>query len=491
MAVVCAVLSPAPASGQSPSAEGSAPSGSAATHTVGGPDGFATITEALAAAGPGDTVRVEPGVYREQLRVRRPVVLLGRERPVVDGGGEGHVVEATEDLVLRGFEIRGSGSRVDREHAGVMVRGGRAEIVDNDLVDVFYGVYLKDAPGSDVRDNRIRGKPLAPPRRGDGIRLWYSSGTTVVGNEVRRTRDVVVYFSDSLLVTNNVIAEGRYGLHYMYSNHNVFERNRFERNQVGAFIMYSRDVQLRHNVFSDATGASGMGLGLKDADDIVAQENLFVENASGIYLDNAPRERDAVNRFEANVLLYNRSGVRMLPSVRSNVFRGNSFVANSRPVEVSGGSDATQEAQNDWDGNHWSDYRGFDRDGDGIGDSPYVHARLSDDLMSRHPELELYALSPVIPAIEALSRFFPLLRPQAVVVDSHPTLAATALERWERDPPLDLDPDGTSMRGEGAPHAPPLPGALVAAGLTWAGVALLLGVLVVGGWRRRERGRPR
>lgn len=491
MAVACAILLLAPASGQSPSADGSVPSGSATTHTVGGSDGFATITEALAAAGPGDTVRVEPGVYREQLRVRRSVVLLGRDRPVVDGGGEGHVVEATANLVLRGFEIRGSGSRVDREHAGVMVRGGRAEIVDNDLVDVFYGVYLKEAPTSLVRGNRIRGKPLAPPRRGDGIRLWYSSGTTVAENEVRRTRDVVVYFSDSLVVRNNVITEGRYGLHYMYSNHNVFERNRFERNQVGAFIMYSRDVQLRHNVFADATGASGMGLGLKDADDIVAHENLFVENASGIYLDNSPRERDAVNRFEANVLLYNRSGLRMLPSVRSNVFCGNSFVANSRPAEVSGGSDAAQEAQNDWDGNHWSDYRGFDRDGDGVGDSPYVHARLSDDLMSRHPVLELYALSPVIPVIEALSRFFPLLRPQAVVVDSHPRLAPTALERWERDPPVDLEPDGATVRGEGTPHAPPWPRALAGAGLTWAGIALLLGILLSRGRGREECGGAR
>lgn len=440
LTVACGVLVLVPASAQSPSADGAAASGSSSTHTVGGSDGYATIGAALTAAGPGDTVRVEPGVYRERLRVRRPVVLLGRGRPVLDGGGEGHVVEATADLVLRGFVIRGSGHRVDREHAGVMVRGGRAEIVDNELVDVFYGVYLKDAPGSDVRDNRIRGKPLPPPRRGDGIRLWYSSRTKVVGNEVRRTRDVVVYFSDNLVVRDNVIAEGRYGLHYMYSNHNLFEHNRFEGNQVGAFIMYSRDVLLRHNVFADATGASGMGLGLKDADDIVARENLFVENASGIYLDNSPRERDAVNRFEANVLLYNRSGVRMLPSVRNNVFRGNSFVANSRPAEVAGGSGRAQEAQNDWDGNHWSGYRGFDREGDGIGDRPYVHARLSDDLMSRHPELEMYALSPVMSVVEALSRFFPLLRPQPVVVDSAPRLEPDALERWETSVPVEVAP---------------------------------------------------
>lgn len=403
---------------------------------VGEGETHASISAALAQAVAGDTVVVGPGTYHERLRVERPVTLLGRDRPVIDAGGRGHAVEATAPLEIRGFTLRNTGKVVEEEHAAVMVRGARAVVADNEMVDVFYGVYLKEAEGSVVRGNRIAGKDLPPPRRGDGIRLWYSSGSRILHNRVRHTRDVVVYFSNRLEVRGNVITDGRYGLHYMYSDHNVFRENVFENNQVGAFVMYSRDVRLRDNVFAESRGSSGMGLGLKDADDVVARGNLFVRNESGVYLDNSPRARDARNRFDENLFLYNESAVRLLPSVTGNDFRGNSFVANTRPALVSGGMGEGQAAQNDWTGNFWSDYAGFDRDDDGVGDTPHVHARLSDDLMSRHDELQLFARSPVMPILEAVRRFFPFLEPEPVVVDSAPRLAADALRRWERRPPF-------------------------------------------------------
>lgn len=425
-----AAREPAPARGDTVDGRGVIRVGKGGDH--------ASISAALSAAEPGDTVRVGPGVYHERLRVERPVTLLGEGRPVLDAGGRGHAVEATARLEIRGFVLRNTGAVVEEEHAGVMVRGAPAVVADNVMEDVFYGVYLKEAGGSVVSGNRIVGKDLPPPRRGDGIRLWYSSDSRIVDNRVRHTRDVVVYFSNRLRVRGNVITDGRYGLHYMYSDHNEFRENVFRDNQVGAFVMYSRDVRLRDNVFAESRGSSGMGLGLKDADEITARGNLFVRNESGVYLDNAPRSRDARNRFRDNLFLYNETAVRLLPSVTGNDFRDNSFVGNTRPALVSGGMGEGQAAQNDWTGNHWSGYAGFDRDGDGVGDTPYRHARLSDDLMSRHEELKLFARSPVMPVLEAVRRFFPFLEPEPVVVDSAPRISAGALRRWERRPPVRL-----------------------------------------------------
>jgi nitrous oxidase accessory protein len=388
------------------------------------------VGAALERAADGDTVRVASGVYRERLVIQRPAVLIGEGWPVLDGGGEGHIVEARAPLAIRGFVLRNSGTRPEREDAGIVVQGAPARIEDNRIEDVLYGVYLKEAPGSLVRGNEIRGKPLPLERRGDGIRLWYSPDTRIEGNTVRDARDVVLYFSDRLIVRGNTIRDGRYGLHTMYSNRGRFVDNRVEGNNVGAFLMYSEGPLLEGNVFADAGGASGMGLGLKDTEDIRAVGNLFVGNAVGLHLDNSPRSETLANDFVDNTFVANEVAVRLLPSVRGNRLHGNAFINNRRPAEVAGGSRTGQARQNDWRGNHWSGYAGFDEDGDGIGDSPFEHVRLGDELLGRHPALKIFSASPALALVDLLGRFLPLLQPEPVVTDLEPRLSATAAERW-------------------------------------------------------------
>jgi nitrous oxidase accessory protein len=261
--------------------------------------------------------------------------------------------------------------------------------------------------------------------RGDGIRLWNSNDAIVEGNVVRHTRDVVVYFSHGLIFRENQVTDGRYGLHYMYSSNNTFEHNEFARNDVAAFIMYSSDIALRRNVFAQASGRSGFGIGLKDADRIEVTDNLIVQNKVGLYFDNSPSASDAVNDIRDNVIAFNDVGIDLLPSVRENDFDGNTFVANVRDVSVSGGGTALA---NRWDGNRWDAAAAWDTDDDGDLDLPYRIDRLSDNLFARYPELRLFELSPAALALDALGRFFPLLEPQPIVVDSAPRAMPRRLE---------------------------------------------------------------
>jgi nitrous oxidase accessory protein NosD len=137
---------------------------------------------------------------------------------------------------------------------------------------------------------------------------------------------------------------------------------------------------------------------------------------------------------------------------------------------VAGGARAGQVAQNDWSGNHWSEHAGFDRDDDGTGDAPYVHAHLADDLLERRPELKIFAFAPALEALDGLVRFFPLLRPEPVVVDPEPRLAIAAAHRWREQWP----------RARNADRAVPLGWGL--------GAAASLAALAAG-VRRRGRGR--
>jgi len=393
-----------------------------ATVVTVGAGGQPSIAAALEAARSGDTVRVLPGVYHERVVIDRPVTLLGEPGAVLDGGARGTVIMVTAAATIKGLTIRNTGRDQSQEHSGILAeRADRLIVEDNRFEDVLFGIYVKQSRAPVISNNTIVGKDLPAPLRGDGIRLWYSHGGSIVGNHIERARDVVIWFSDDTDVRDNEVVDGRYGLHYMYSNHNRFTGNTFVGNHVGAFIMYSTDIVFHYNVFAGARGRTGRGLGFKDADRITADGNVLVKNTIGISIDNSPSREGVANQFRDNVIAFNDVGVETLPSVRNNVFTGNQFVDNVQPVAVTGGGTALG---NRWVGNRWSEYAGFDRDENGVGDTPFVFERLSDDLLAKYEALRLFEGGIAMTVVDLLGRAFPLLSPQPLVADTAPRLAA-------------------------------------------------------------------
>ena len=98
---------------------------------------------------------------------------------------------------------------------------------------------------------------------------------------------------------------------------------------------------------------------------------------------------------------------------------------------IAGGSGPGLAGQNEWRGNQWSQYAGFDEDGDGVGDTPFEHLRLGAELLARHPALKLFSGSLALSLLDLLGRFLPLLQPEPVVVDPAPRRSVPAVERWK------------------------------------------------------------
>jgi nitrous oxidase accessory protein len=386
---------------------------------------YTTLHAALAQAHDGDSIAVHGGTYIGPVIVSKRLRLEGHDWPVLDGEGHGTVVKIiAPDVVLSGFVIRRSGSSLDAENSGVAVEAPRAVIVGNQLHDTLFGIYLRKASDSVIRGNRIHGKDLLIPRRGDAIRVWYSNGVHLEDNRVTRSRDVVLWYSAGLSIRGNTVREGRYGLHFMYCDDTHIEANRLEHNSVGAFLMYSRRLRLHHNIIAHNRGPSGYGVGLKDLDDAVIEANVFLDNRVGAFVDNSPREIDSTGQFRDNVFAYNSMGLSLMPAVRRNWFSQNSFIDNQEQVNVAGGGTLYD---NLWtvqeQGNYWSDYVGYDGDGDGRGDLPYRAERLFGDLLDRYPVLQVFVHSPVVQAIDFAARAFPLVQPQAKLTDTHPLMA--------------------------------------------------------------------
>ncbi|MEE9252539.1 MAG: nitrous oxide reductase family maturation protein NosD [Thermodesulfobacteriota bacterium] len=402
-------------------------------HTVSLRGGYSTIAQAVSAASDGDIVVVEDGVYRERVVIDKPLTLKGVGRPVIDGGGEGTVLSiSAPGCVVKGFEIRGSGSSLNSEDGGISLDGASGTLIeDNTIHDILFGIYLRNSPNTTVRGNVVVGKELPIASRGDGIRIWYSSGTRIEENHITGTRDVVIWFSDKTLIKGNRVEKGRYGLHYMYSNDNHFVENVFSENLVGGFLMYSTGIRLYRNVFARNRGiASGYGIGLKDLDDVVMSENLFVENRVGVYIDNSPRSVDSRNIMRKNVIAFNDIGLSIMPAVERNVIVGNSIIDNTEQVEVRGGGTLRGNVWSELDrGNHWSDYVGYDDNGDGVGEVPYLAESLFESLIDRYPILRILMFSPASEAIEFASRAFPIIKPEPKMRDNHPLIKA-GLPGW-------------------------------------------------------------
>lgn len=366
----------------------------------------------------GGELRPEPGVYAGPVTVRREMRIDGAGGVEIRGGGAGTVVSIrASGVVLRGLKITGSGHRHDKVDAAIHVRGHDNVIEGNVIEDCLFGIDLAQSDRNVVRSNRVRSKSADMGMRGDAIRVWYGRGNEILDNEIEDSRDMVVWYSGQNTIAGNRVRRGRYALHFMYSEENRVERNDFADSTVGVFLMYSEGVIVRDNRIVHCADASGMGVGLKESSGVRIERNAVIGCATGIYLDVSPYQPDMENRILSNDVAYNGVGIVLHSDWPGNVIRGNRFVGNFSQVAVRGGGGATR---NDWSGNHWDEYQGFDRDANDVGDTPHEVRAYSDRLWMHTPAAEFFRGAPVLEAIDFLQRLAPFSEPILVLRDEAP-----------------------------------------------------------------------
>jgi nitrous oxidase accessory protein len=205
----------------------------------------------------------------------------------------------------------------------------------------------------------------------------------------------------------------------MYAESNRVEDNLYHDNLVGVFLMYSDGVAIRRNRISHSLGSTGMGIGFKESSEISVEDNAILYCATGIYVDISPYEPGSTNRFERNRIAYNGIGMLFHNDWTGNLLRDNRFEGNHTQVAVRGGGTAQR---NVWSGNHWDDYRGFDRNGDGVGDTSYELYAYSDQLWMEFPGTQFFRGSPLLEMLDFLERLAPWSRPLLVLRDDAPIL---------------------------------------------------------------------
>jgi len=368
-----------------------------------------SIAAALRRAQAGDTVLVERGRYRENLVIDKPLTLKGIDRPTLSGGLKGDTIRIkSPDVTIEGMIVTDSGGDLTAQNAGIYIQPGadRAAVRHCDIAYSLFGLWIEGVKDVEISDNLITGKrDFLSSQRGNGIELYNTTGARIIGNNISFTRDgIYVDVSHHALFRGNKIHNVRYGTHYMNSYYNIWEDNDSYHNRGGLAIMETRNQIVRNN---RAWGNTDHGIMLRTIQDSVIENNIVAGNQRGFFIYDAE-----YNVIRNNLVVGNRVGVHLWAGSVHNEVDDNDFIDNREQIRYVAAKD---EQWGRKDGNYWSNYIGWDRDGNGTGDVPYEANDVVDRLTWRLPAVKLLLNSPAIQALRLIARQFPLLHAPGIV----------------------------------------------------------------------------
>jgi nitrous oxidase accessory protein len=367
----------------------------------------------------GGTLRPAAGLYAGPAVIDRPMTVDGGGKVTVDAGNRGTVLTVrSSGVTVRGLRLTGSGETHDGIDAGITIESHDNLVEGNVLEEVFFGIHVRGGDRNRIRNNRVTGKNLSLGLRGDGLRIWNGHHNDIAGNEFRRVRDLTLTNSPDNRIVNNRLSDARYAMHIVFSPRTLVEGNHIERTGTGIVAMYSANLVVRGNSIGHALDGGGAAITFKDSGGALVENNEVVHCAVGLMAD-APVNAELTHVIRNNRFAHNITGMSFYGEKGGHRILDNQFDNNLTQVFIS--APGVGEA-NVWRGNRWSDYQGFDRDGDGIGDTPYELWLYADRIWMELPKAKFFANSPSLELLDFLERLAPFSSPNLILRDSLPRL---------------------------------------------------------------------
>ena len=374
-----------------------------------------SVQAAIDRAAPGDVVEIERGRYPGALTITKALTLRGLQRPTIDGELLANTISVrAQNVVIDGLIVANSGGDTLHQHAGVyLYPGSHHAVVRNcQFSYTLFGLWIEKADDVLIENNLITGKrDFASPKRGNGIQLYNTQRARIIGNDISFVRDAIyVDVSHDAVFRGNKLHHSRYGTHYMTSYRNVWEDNETWYNRGGLALMEVRDQVVRNN---RAWGNSDHGIMLRSIQDAVIENNVVAGNQRGFFIYDAE-----YLKLQGNAVIDNMVGIHLWAGSKNNQVERNDFIANREQIRYVAARDMPWGEKQ---GNYWSNYLGWDRNGDGVGDVRYEANDMVDRLSWRYPMMKLLLASPAVQTLRLVGQQFPLLRAPSVV-DPNPRM---------------------------------------------------------------------
>ncbi|MCF6782716.1 nitrous oxide reductase family maturation protein NosD [Stutzerimonas stutzeri] len=371
------------------------------------------------------------GEYSGQFLIDQPMTLSCAPGAVIRGEHQGNVLTVrAPNVTIEGCQLRDSGHDLTNMNAAIFLEptANEAVIRDNHVLGQGFGILLESNRDVLIQGNRVEGNAdLRSQDRGNGIHMVNANTARILDNHVRHTRDgVYLGNSNNNLIQGNLMEDLRFGIHYMFSQSNRVIGNTTRRTRTGYALMQSRMLTVENNRSEDDQNygvlmnyitystirnnfVSNVQRGQTGDDSMIKGgegKALFIYNSLFNTIEN--------NHFQGSNL-----GVHLTAGSEDNKISSNAFVGNEQQVKYV--ATRTQEWSVEGRGNYWSDYLGWDRDEDGLGDIPYEPNDNVDRLLWMYPQVRLLMNSPSIEVLRWVQRAFPVIKSPGVQ-DSHPLM---------------------------------------------------------------------
>ena len=375
-----------------------------------------TIQQALMLAVNGDTILVDAGLYHEKnITINKTVFLVGINHPVLDGEHQYEVISIKANGVLvDGFKVVNSGISSIEDFAGIKIYNSHDVVIRNNILEnTFFGIYSQYGINCTIEKNLITAYAKEEQQSGNGIHCWKSDSMRIIANTVTGHRDGIYFefVTNSIIWRNTSFKNMRYGLHFMFSNNDAYITNIFRNNGAGVAVMFSNHVKMIHNYFEENWGDGAYGLLLKEISDGYIDNNYFVKNTAGIFMEGASRIHMEKNVFESNGWAMKIQASCMDVKVVNNNFKGNTFDVGTNGSLV----------LNTFNHNYWDKYEGYDLNKDKLGDIPYRPVSMYAMIIEQNPPAMILFRSLMTSLLDKTEKVLPSLTPENLK-DEHPLM---------------------------------------------------------------------
>ena len=315
-----------------------------------GPPGQAssqTIGEALRRAAPGERILVQPGLYREELILDRPIELVGDgplEHIIIEGRNGPAIRIHADGVEVRGLSLRQRGEEIEieseQERTAIVVGRGQSIVEDCDVSSDFssgvgtigpaasptirrcrihscgrVGIYVESGSRALIEENDVSGNAWA------GVYVSDDATATLQRNTIHENRQpgvTILGESRAELTENDIFGNGHSGVDVDGEATATLHGNTIYENQTsGVWVHAKSKSQLAEN---DIFGNAYAGVKVDNEASSSLRSNRIHDNRSeGVWVEGSGKaeldENDIFGNVGAGVYLDSRNSS---PTLRAN-----------------------------------------------------------------------------------------------------------------------------------------------------------------------------